>query len=304
MTRLSVDAINIISTIKKTGSFSTAADVLHKTPSAISYQVLNIESRLKVKLFHRNGPVIRLTKEGEFLLQEGAWILNAVQDLENRVRNIPTFDNQIRIVVEKFLPLDIFVQDIRDYIKANGDVHISILREAMTGAWDALKENRADFIIALGGIPENIKVRTQLLGKLSFALCVSPSHPFASQKTIITRNQLINDIHVEIADSSHELSINREKEVILGRQILVCDLESKLVLIKRGIGYGFICPSHIKKELKNQELVIVPVEIPKDDQFIWLSWHPSSQGGNFSWWKERLIKKIDTSSFIENLSTV
>lgn len=73
-----------------------------------------------------------------------------MQDLENRVRNIPTFDNQIRIVVEKFLPLDIFVQDIRDYIKANGDVHISILREAMTGAWDALKENRADFIIALG----------------------------------------------------------------------------------------------------------------------------------------------------------
>ncbi|WP_338539403.1 LysR family transcriptional regulator [Providencia vermicola] len=302
MSRLSVDAINIISTIKKTGSFSTAADVLHKTPSAISYQVLNIESRLNVKLFHRNGPIVRLTKEGEFLLQEGAWILNAMQDLENRVRNIPTLDNQIRIVVEKFLPLDIFVQDIRDYINTNGDIHISIQREAMTGAWDALKENRADFIIALGYIPENIKASTQLLGKISFSLCVSPSHPFASQRKIITRKQLLNDIYVEIADSSHELSINKEKEMTLERQILVCDLESKLILLKRGIGYGFICPLHIKNELKNQELVIVPVEIPKDDQFIWLAWHPSSKGGNFSWWKERLIKKIDTSSFVENLS--
>ncbi|MEY0231654.1 LysR family transcriptional regulator [Providencia manganoxydans] len=303
MTRLSVDAINIINTIKKTGSFSTAADVLHKTPSAISYQVLNIESRLKVKLFHRNGPIIRLTKEGEFLLQEGVWILNAVQDLENRVRNIPTLDNQIRIVVEKFLPLDIFVQDIRDYINTSGNIHISIQREAMTGAWDALKENRADFIIALGNVPENVKAKMQLLGKLSFALCVSPSHPFASKNKVITREQLLNDIHVEIADSSHELSFNREKELILQKQILVCDLESKLILIKRGIGYGFICPSHIKNELKKQELVIVPVEIPKDDQFIWLAWHPASKGGHFSWWKERLIKKIDASSFTENLST-
>ncbi|MGP2608305.1 LysR family transcriptional regulator, partial [Serratia ureilytica] len=38
MTRLSLDAIKIISTIKSTGSFSMAAEALHKTPSAISYR--------------------------------------------------------------------------------------------------------------------------------------------------------------------------------------------------------------------------------------------------------------------------
>lgn len=40
--------------------------------------------------------MITLTDEGEFLLQEGSWILNAVQDLESRVRNIPKLDNNIR----------------------------------------------------------------------------------------------------------------------------------------------------------------------------------------------------------------
>ncbi|WP_240330237.1 LysR family transcriptional regulator, partial [Klebsiella pneumoniae] len=105
-TRLSLDAIKIISTIKSTGSFSMAAEALHKTPSAISYRVSNIESKLCVKLFHRNGPMITLTDEGEFLLQEGSWILNAVQDLESRVRNIPKLDNNIRLAVDTFFPLE------------------------------------------------------------------------------------------------------------------------------------------------------------------------------------------------------
>lgn len=130
MTRLSLDAIKIISTIKSTGSFSMAAEALHKTPSAISYRVSNIESKLCVKLFHRNGPMITLTDEGEFLLQEGGWILNAVQDLESRVRNIPKLDNNIRIVVDNFFPLETITQDIREYIQHSPNANISEIGRA------------------------------------------------------------------------------------------------------------------------------------------------------------------------------
>ncbi|QJW54357.1 HTH-type transcriptional regulator YhaJ [Serratia plymuthica] len=298
MTRLSLDAIKIISTIKSTGSFSMAAEALHKTPSAISYRVSNIESKLCVKLFHRNGPMITLTDEGEFLLQEGSWILNAVQDLESRVRNIPKLDNNIRIVVDKFFPLETITQDIRDYIQHSPNANISVQREALNGTWDALKNNRADLIIAIGQIPDSVQAKTLMLGKLNFVLCVSPSHPFATQKKPVDKNQRLNDIVVVIADSSHELPKRNHGTMPLQRQLVVCDVESKLALLKRGIGHGFLPPSLIEKELASGELVTVPVDMQKGDEMIWLAWHPASKGTGFTWWHERLTRKSDVFSLM------
>lgn len=298
MTRLSLDAIKIISTIKSTGSFSMAVEALHKTPSAISYRVSNIESKLCVKLFHRNGPMITLTDEGEFLLQEGSWILNAVQDLESRVRNIPKLDNNIRIVVDNFFPLETITQDIREYIQHSPNANISVQREALNGTWDALKNNRADLIIAIGQIPDSVQAKTLMLGKLNFVLCVSPSHPFAAQKKPVDKNQRLNDIVVVIADSSHELPKRNHGTMPLQRQLVVCDVESKLALLKRGIGHGFLPPALIEKELASGELVTVPVDMQKGDEMIWLAWHPASKGAGFTWWHERLTRKSDVFSLM------
>lgn len=298
MSRLSLDAIRVINTIKNTGSFSMAAEALHKTPSAISYRVSNIENKLCVKLFHRNGPMITLTDEGEFLLQEGAWILNAVEDLESRVRNIPKLDNNIRIVVDKFFPLETLTQDIRDYIGHNPCANISVQREALNGTWDALKNNRADLVIAIGQIPDSVQAKTLMLGKLEFVLCVSPSHPFAAQKQAVSKNQRINDIVVAIADSSHELPKRSSGILPLQRQLVVCDVESELALLKRGIGHGFLPPALIKQELSRGELVTVPVDTQKGDEMIWLAWHPASKGSGFNWWHERLTRKSDVFSLM------
>ncbi|EFE95660.1 LysR family transcriptional regulator [Serratia odorifera] len=298
MTRLSLDAIKIISTIKSTGSFSMAAEALHKTPSAISYRVANIESKLCVKLFHRNGPMVTLTDEGEFLLQEGGWILNAVQDLESRVRNIPKLDSHIRIVVDKLFPLDTITQDIRDFIGHFPGANISLQREALNGTWDALKDNRADLIVAIGQIPDSVQAKTLMLGKLNFVLCVSPSHPFAAQKKPVSKNQRLNDIVVTIADSSHQLPKRNIGISPLQRQLAVCDVESKLALLKRGIGHGFLPPTLIEKELASGALVAVPVEVQKGDEMIWLAWHPASKGSGFNWWHERLTRNSDIFSLI------
>ncbi|WP_156293020.1 LysR family transcriptional regulator [Serratia oryzae] len=298
MTRLSLDAIKIISTIKSTGSFSMAAEALHKTPSAISYRVSSIESKLCVKLFHRNGPMITLTDEGEFLLQEGGWILNAVCDLERRVKNIPKMDSHIRIALDKFFPMETMAQDIRDYINHSPDANISVQREALNGTWDALKNNRADLIVAIGQIPDSVQAKTLMLGKLEFVLCVSPSHPFAAQKKAISKNQRLNDIVVVIADSSHELPKRSTGILPWQRQLVVCDVESKLTLLKRGIGHGFLPPSLVEKELSRGELVAVPVDTQKGDEMIWLAWHPASKGNGFNWWHERLTRKTDVFSLM------
>ncbi|MDL4454806.1 LysR family transcriptional regulator [Klebsiella michiganensis] len=299
MAGLSIDAIKVISTINSAGSFSMAAEILHRTPSAISYRVSNIESKLCVKLFHRNGPVITLTDEGEFLLQEGYWILNAVQDLESRVRNIPKLENNIRLAVDSYFPIGNLTRDISDYIQQIPNANITIQRETLNGTWDALKYNRADLIIAIGQLPDGVQAKTLMLGKLDFVLCVGPSHRFATQRSPVCKKQLLNDIIVVMADSSHELPKRSHSTIPTQRQLVVCDMESNLALLKYGIGHAFLPPLVIEKELACGELKVVPVDMQKGDEIIWLAWHPASKGDGFNWWYECLKRKSDVLSLID-----
>ncbi|WP_347614666.1 LysR family transcriptional regulator, partial [Comamonas thiooxydans] len=77
MLKLSLEAIELVDTIARHGSFASAAERLHKVPSTISYAVSKLEEQLGLNLFVRNGPRVSLTPAGEELLKEGRWLLAA-----------------------------------------------------------------------------------------------------------------------------------------------------------------------------------------------------------------------------------
>ena len=49
------------------GSLSKAAQKLYVTQPALSFQIKNLEEKLKKPLFERNGRTLRLTETGTFL---------------------------------------------------------------------------------------------------------------------------------------------------------------------------------------------------------------------------------------------
>ena len=53
--KLSLDALSVLDTIDRKGSFAAAAEELHRVPSAITYQVQKLEQDLDVLLFDRRG---------------------------------------------------------------------------------------------------------------------------------------------------------------------------------------------------------------------------------------------------------
>ncbi|WP_337266667.1 LysR family transcriptional regulator [Oryzifoliimicrobium ureilyticus] len=62
------DILKTFLAIADTGSFSTAAEVVHRTPSAVSMQIKRLEEQLKTTLFLRDARSVSLTKDGEVLL--------------------------------------------------------------------------------------------------------------------------------------------------------------------------------------------------------------------------------------------
>jgi DNA-binding transcriptional LysR family regulator len=92
---LDIDQLRSFVAIADTGSFTRAAEVVHKTQSAVSMQMKRLEERVGRPVFERDGRASRLTEDGERLLDYARRIvrLNAEcvasfneADLTGRVR--------------------------------------------------------------------------------------------------------------------------------------------------------------------------------------------------------------------------
>src|ERR1044071_6136740 len=65
---LDIDQLRTFLTIVETGSFTRAAEIVHKTQSAVSMQMKRLEERLERPIFARDGRASKLTEDGERLL--------------------------------------------------------------------------------------------------------------------------------------------------------------------------------------------------------------------------------------------
>jgi DNA-binding transcriptional LysR family regulator len=72
---LDIDQLRTFVAIAEAGSFTRAADVVHKTQSAVSMQMKKLEDRLGRPIFARDGRASRLTEDGERLLDYARRIL-------------------------------------------------------------------------------------------------------------------------------------------------------------------------------------------------------------------------------------
>jgi DNA-binding transcriptional LysR family regulator len=65
---LELDIMKTFIAISETGNFTTAAEAVFRTPSAVSMQIKKLEDTLRVSLFRRDARSVTLTHHGEMLL--------------------------------------------------------------------------------------------------------------------------------------------------------------------------------------------------------------------------------------------
>lgn len=65
---LELDVMRTFVAIAETGNFTTAAEAVFRTPSAVSMQIKKLEDTLRVSLFRRDARSVTLTHHGEILL--------------------------------------------------------------------------------------------------------------------------------------------------------------------------------------------------------------------------------------------
>lgn len=105
---LELDLLKTVVAIAETGNFSSAAEQLFRTPSAVSMQVKRIEEMLGRTLFHRDSRSVTPTVEGEMLLEHGRRLLALNNQMVSRFV-MPAIAGQVTVgatddIAERLMP--------------------------------------------------------------------------------------------------------------------------------------------------------------------------------------------------------
>lgn len=288
--RLSLEALQIIDTIARRGSFSAAGKELFRVPSTISYTVSKLEDDLGVQLFERFGPKVALTPAGEELLKEGRYLLKAAGDLECRVRRVASgWETEFAIGMDSMLSPIGLKEDIKAFYAVADQTRLRIVREALSGTWEALLDRRADLLIgAAGEGPSGGGYTAEPIGKISFVFTVSPAHPLAQVKPPLSKADLHAHHAVSVSDSARRLEA-RTVGLLFGQDTLsVPDMLTKYEFQVAGLGFGFLPEDCARSAIEKGLLVEKRVEEPKPDEAFYLAWRTGEEGAALKWWIDRV----------------
>jgi DNA-binding transcriptional LysR family regulator len=298
--KLSLEALEVLDTIDRRGSFAAAAHELHRVPSAITYSVQQVEQDLDVLLFDRRGHRAKLTEAGRELLNEGRHLLRAAADLECRVRQVAKgWEAELRIAVDTIIGLEKLFGVVAEFYEQNSGTRLRFLHEVLGGTWDALASGRADVAIgASGDAPAGASYTARPLGRVERVLVAAPFHPLTREPRPITEAVLLRHRAVSVADSSRLLP-PRTTGLLSGQDVLtVATLEAKVAAHVSGLGVGFLPRWIAEREAWTGRLVILEAEAPPPSGEIVVGWRPASSGKAAKWFVKRLEDPLVAASLL------
>src|SRR5215468_5356048 len=256
-----LDQLRVFLAVVDVGSFAGAARRLGRATSVISYSISNLEVQLGVLLFDRKSTrKPQLTEAGRGVLSEARTITNGVNLLRAKVRSLrQDIEAEITLVLDVMLPAARVVDglkafraefptvSLRLYVEALGAVRQMVLNgEASIGICGALDE-------AVAGI-ERIAV-----GSVEWIPVAAPDHPLA----LAGRNPPgagRHHIQLVLTDRS-PLTKGQDVGVIGTQNWRLADLSSKHMLLRGGIGWGYMPEPMVREDIEGGRLV--PLDMPE-----------------------------------------
>ena len=186
--------------VADTGNFTRAAERSRISQPSLSQQILNLESEVGHKLFHRLGRKAVLTEAGTAFLDRARRILFEVENAAKELGDHPSLGRRIHVgAVQTVMPFLItpLIAQIKNLhpnllIDAREDFRSSLVRSVVEGELDLA-------VVPLPVKDHRISVEPLLTEPL--LLVVGKGHPFASRNEISVQD-LADETFASLGDSS------------------------------------------------------------------------------------------------------
>lgn len=147
---LDLDLLRCFLAVAESGGFTSAARRLNLSQSAVSLKIQRLESLLGRLLFTRTSRSLKLTPEGEILLDYARRLLALNQEMIQRVSQ-PAVGGMLRLGVIQQFGQEFLPQLLSQFKKAHPGVRLCVEVGMSADLLLAMEEGRFDIVLAAAG---------------------------------------------------------------------------------------------------------------------------------------------------------
>lgn len=238
------------------GSFSRAAEAIHKSPSTLNHAVHRLEALLGVQVLEPAGRNIRLTEAGEMLLRRARQLIENARALEEVADSLSAgLESEIRLAVDQLFPPGLLAQALEGFSACYPQVRVQLHETTLTGGSELLDDRQADMLISALPIKGHLGT---LLVRETFVAVAAPQHPLHALERTLDLRDLLQHRQLVVRDSSRSAGIDAGW-LKAEERWTVSHLATSVDLAERGLGFAWLPRTRIEGALAQQRLVALPL---------------------------------------------
>ncbi len=182
------------------GNFTRAAERCNVTQPTLSQQILNLESEVGHKLFHRLGRKAVLTEAGAVFLERARRILFEAENAAKELSDHPSLDRRITVGALPTVAPYLILPLIAHIRKSHPNLSIHVREDFRRDLVRAVAEGELD--LAIVSLPvKDPRLSIEPLMTEPLLLVVGKDHPFANRAEIGLQD-IVEETFVTMGDSS------------------------------------------------------------------------------------------------------
>ncbi|MDM9618780.1 LysR family transcriptional regulator [Rhizobium sp. S96] len=140
------DVLRTFVAIAETGNFSTAAEAVFRTPSAVSMQIKKLEEQLGATLFLRDARSVSLTQHGELLLSYARNILALSNEAVSRFI-MPELSGVVRLGAPEDIGERLLPSILKSFAETFPGIMVDVTIDMSIGLRKRMDEQRLDIAL-------------------------------------------------------------------------------------------------------------------------------------------------------------
>jgi DNA-binding transcriptional LysR family regulator len=253
--RISLEHWRSLLAVVDAGGYAQAAEVLHKSQSAVTYAVQRIEELLGVKAFEVVGRKAHLTPTGEVLYRRAKALLEEAGALEGAAGSLAAgWESELRLAVEIIFPTWLLLQCFARFAEERPQMRIELYESVLSGTEEALLQRKVDLAIC-SHVPPGF-VGDSLM-RLRIIAAAHPEHPLHQLGRELTVQDLRKHRHLIIRDTGSQ----RRSGTSLGAEQswTVSHKATSIHAAVMGLGFAWFAEDTVRGELERGVLKPLPL---------------------------------------------
>jgi LysR family transcriptional regulator for metE and metH len=173
--------LRILLALKQSGTLSAAAEQLHLTQSALSHQMKNLEQRLGVVLWRKQGRLLVLTQAGKYLSEVAESVIATVDSAEQHLALLGAGKTgKLTVGIDCHACYEWFRTILQPYLLAWPELEVEVTSRYRFNSLEAIRQYKLDAVLtsdpALDGA-----LHYQTLFDFELVLIVASRHRLAGR---------------------------------------------------------------------------------------------------------------------------